>query len=72
MTPDDVDRQEELDTPEDSKRPAKEGKSFRLSKEAIRQLKWLIEQTGRSESMVVELALDYYYHQIQANLMSEK
>jgi predicted transcriptional regulator len=43
--------------------PAKPVHSFRLSREAVRQLKELASQAGRSESDVVEIALDRMYRE---------
>jgi predicted DNA-binding protein len=46
-----------------NKRATKPVHSLRLSPEGLRQLKDLSEQLGRSESIVVEVALDRMYRE---------
>lgn len=43
--------------------PVKSIHSFRLSRECVRQLKTMAMQMGRSESDVVEVALDRMYRE---------
>lgn len=50
----------------------KSPKSFRLSKQAVNYLHLLVEQTGTSETAIVEMALASLYTQFDVKKRMEK